>query len=169
MDGVSGKADELVAKYGNGTYEEKSNLTEQLQGLLSDAQTKFSWQTGDAYNTGYSWGEGVEESVSNMFSSFDPSNLFSGYDGSQIPGNIAGTKANTDSMADSMDITKEELKYLRDIAETEVVNRFTTAEIKVEMTNNNNISSDMDLDGIVDHLASGVNEAMEKAAEGVHE
>jgi len=61
------------------------------------------------------------------------------------------------------------LKYLRDIAETEVVNRFTTAEIKVEMTNNNNVSSDMDLDGMVDYLATGVNEAMEKAAEGVHE
>jgi hypothetical protein len=49
------------------------------------------------------------------------------------------------------------------------VNRFTTAEIKVEMTNNNNVSSDMDLDGMVDYLVTGVNEAMEKAAEGVHD
>ena len=66
-------------------------------------------------------------------------------------------------------ISDEDLKYLRDIAETEAINRFTTAEIKVEMTNNNNVSGDMDLDGMVDYLANGVNEAMEKAAEGVHD
>jgi hypothetical protein len=36
------------------------------------------------------------------------------------------------------------------------------------MTNNNNISKDMDLDGVVEYLVVGVNEAMEKAAEGVH-
>ena len=72
-------------------------------------------------------------------------------------------------MSDSLDITSEDLKYLRDIAETEAINRFTTAEIKVEMTNNNNVSGDMDLDGMVDYLANGVNEAMEKAAEGVHD
>ena len=61
------------------------------------------------------------------------------------------------------------MKYLRDLAETETINRFTTAEIKVEMTNNNTINNEMDIDGVVDYLANGLNEAMEKAAEGVHE
>ena len=61
------------------------------------------------------------------------------------------------------------MKYLRDLAEQETINRFTTAEIKVEMTNNNNINNEMDLDGVVNYLTNGVNEAMEKAAEGVHE
>lgn len=174
MNKVSGKADELVAKYGNGTYEEKSNVTEQVQGLLSDLQTDFSWDTVSAFKTGYSWGEGVDESVSNMFGGIDAESIASdmlggGYDTSQIPAYVGDTAKNTGDMADSMDITSEDLKYLRDIAETEAVNRFTTAEIKVEMTNNNNVSSDMDLDGMVDYLANGVNEAMEKAAEGVHE
>ena len=170
MDGVSGKADELVEKYGNGTYEEKSNLTGQLQGLLSDAQTKFSWDTGDAYKTGYSWGEGVDDFMSNTFGSFSGNDLseYGGYDASHIPSNIADTAGNTDEMNDKLEITSEDLKYLRDIAEKEAVNRFTTAEIKVEMTNNNNVASDMDLDGIIDYLANGVNEAMEMAAEGVH-
>ncbi len=62
------------------------------------------------------------------------------------------------------------MKYLRDAAERETINRFTTAEIKVDMGGiNNNISSNMDIDGVVDYLVTGVNEAMEKAAEGVHE
>lgn len=67
-----------------------------------------------------------------------------------------------------MDITDEELKYLRDIAEQETVNRFTTAEISIEQTNHNNISSGMDLDGVVSGLTDGVNEAVEIITEGVH-
>ena len=131
----------------------------------------------DAYDSGYKFGEGVDESVANMFGGgmdglsdlVDPNSMIpEGYDSSMIPSNIADTAANTDSMADSMDITSEDLKYLRDLAETEIINRFTTAEIKIEMTNNNNVSSDVDLDGMIDYLANGVNDAMTKAAEGVH-
>lgn len=176
MGKISGKADELVDKYGNGTYEEKSNMAEQVQSLLGGLQTEYSWDTSSAFKKGYSWGEGLGNSVSGIFGGgneegFNPSSVFDGggYDASQIPSNISDIAGNTGSMADSMEITSEDLKYLRDIAERDVVNRFTTAEIKVEMTNNNNISSDMDLDGIVDHLTTSVNEAMEKAAEGVHE
>ena len=96
--------------------------------------------------------------------------LTAGYnsDFESLGNNVSDIAGNTGSIADSLEITSEDLKYLRDIAEKEAVNRFTTAEIRVEMTNNNSISSDMDLDGIVDYLAVGVNTAMEKAAEGVH-
>lgn len=76
---------------------------------------------------------------------------------------------NTGDIANSMDITEEDLKYLRDIAEQEVVNRFTTAEIKVDMTNHNNITKDADVDGILDTLVERVQETMESVAEGVHE
>lgn len=124
---------------------------------------------------GYDFGAGVEESVKDVFNNpFNldevQKNLFdeSGYGAGQIPSDIGNISDNTDAMKNSLDITSEDLKYLRDIAERDVINRFTTAEIKVEMTNNNSISSDMDLDGLVDYLANGVNEAMEKAAEGVH-
>ena len=68
-----------------------------------------------------------------------------------------------------MDITSEDLKYLRDIAEQEAINRFTTAEIKIEMNNTNQINNEMDLDGMVDHLATKLEEQMEIAAEGVHD
>lgn len=135
----------------------------------------------NAYNAGYGLGSTIQDKVSGFFggNGLDTSDIFSGggyddslyngsYDTGQIPSNIASTADNTGKTADSLEITSEDLKYLRDIAEKEVVNRFTTAEIHVEMTNNNSISSDMDLDGIVDYLAVGVNTAMEKAAEGVH-
>lgn len=141
------------------------------------------FEYSSAWNAGYSFGEGIDESIAN----FDPSSLFdtnvpgagdyadlSGY-GSDIGGlggigsgvdDIAG---NTGAIADSMDITEEDLKYLRDIAEQEAVNRFTTAEISVDMSGmQNNISNGMDLDGVISGLTEGVNEAIDSMAEGVH-
>jgi len=83
--------------------------------------------------------------------------------------NLADTAANTSKMANSMEMSEESLEYLRDIAEQEVINRFTTAEIKVEMGGiTNNVSKDTDLNGIMDYLAEGLYEAMQVAAEGVH-
>ena len=73
----------------------------------------------------------------------------------------------TSAIKDSVDITDEDLKYLRDIAEQEAVNRFTTAEIKLDMTTNNNVSSDADLDGIVDGMTTKVLQALETVREGV--
>lgn len=172
--GISAKADEYAAKAAEaeGNKQDYKSIGDAFNEGMSTFDTFQDGWASDAFSSGAAWGDGVADSVSGAFSmdSFEiPEYEATGYDASQIPANIADTAGNTGSMADSMDITSEDLKYLRDIAETEVVNRFTTAEIKVEMTNNNNVSSDMDLDGMVDYLATGVNEAMEKAAEGVHE
>lgn len=135
---------------------------------------------GEAWDAGVELGDSIGSGVGESLEDFgvDTSNVFDGggyegyeyegYDAGQVPSNIEETAENTGSMADSMELASEDLKYLRDVAESEAVNRFTTAEIKVEMVNNNNVSSDMDLDGIVEYLVIGVNEAMEKAAEGVH-
>lgn len=142
------------------------------------------FEYSSAWGAGYSFGEGIDESIAN----FDPSSLFdtnvpgagdyadlSNY-GSDLGGlggigsgvdDIAG---NTGAIADSMDITEEDLKYLRDIAEQEAVNRFTTAEISVDMSGmQNNISNGMDLDGVISGLTEGVNEAIDSMAEGVHD
>ncbi len=87
---------------------------------------------------------------------------------SDTKNNIANTAANTGAMKDSMQVSEEDLKYMRDIAEQEVVNKFTTAEIKVDMTNHNNINSNLDLDGIVSYMEQKVYETMSVAAEGVY-
>lgn len=82
---------------------------------------------------------------------------------------INETAKNTAKMADSMDMGEEDLKYLRDLAEQETINRFTTAEIKVDMGGiTNKVESDIDLDGIVTYLEDKLYETMETAAEGVH-
>lgn len=86
-----------------------------------------------------------------------------------IANDVGDVSENTSSIADSMDITEEDLKYLRDIAEQEAINRFTTAEISVDMSGmQNNISNGMDLDGVISGLTEGVNEAIDSMAEGVH-
>ena len=121
----------------------------------------------DAYQSGYAWGESIAEKISSSVGKFNDGG-FGGYDADNLPSNVSKIADGVGAMKDALDITSEDLKYLRDIAETEAINRFTTAEIKVEMTNNNSVSSDMDLDGMVNYLASGVSEALERAAEGVH-
>ncbi|MGO0951094.1 tape measure protein [Clostridioides difficile] len=77
------------------------------------------------------------------------------------------TAGNTAKMAKTMDKSQEDLKYLRDIAEQEVINRFTGVNIKIDMNNTNNISKDTDLDGIVNVLTEKLNDAMVVSAEGV--
>lgn len=183
--GISSAANEYAAKASEaaGNKEDYKSIGDAFNNGMSTFDTFQDGWASEAYKSGASWGDGVADKVSGIFSGnseIDTSNMFngggynysgydtSGYDASQVPSNIADTASNTGKAADSLDITSEDLKYLRDIAEKETINRFTTAEIKIEMNNNNNISNDMDLDGIVDYLATGVNNAMEKAAEGVH-
>ena len=142
----------------------------------------------DAFNAGAKVGDAFSNKVSDFFSGLSggsEENSWEKYrneisdnssengfhmDGSaaQTAVNTGQTAENTAVMADALDITNEQLKYLRDIAERDTVNRFTTASIKVEMTNQNNINSGMDIDGVVNGLALAVSDAMSQAAEGVH-
>ena len=84
---------------------------------------------------------------------------------SNISNNTGNTAGNTGKISDTLDATEEDLQYLRDIAERETINRFTTAEIKVDFTSHNNINSEMDLDGIVDSLGQKLEERLEVVAE----
>lgn len=86
----------------------------------------------------------------------------------KVPKDIKETANNTKEIKESLNITSEDLKYMRDIAEQEIVNRFTTAEIKVEMINHNTINQEMDLDGITNHFRQQLEEEMYAVAEGVH-
>ena len=126
----------------------------------------------------YNFGEKIDDKISNfslsdIFGKTDipnPDDYISGFSdaiaNSGAGGNLDSIADDTSAIKDSVDITDEDLKYLRDIAEQEAINRFTTAEVKLDMTNNNNVSSDADLDGIVDGMTTKVLEALEIVREG---
>ena len=178
--GISSAADDYASKAAEaaGNKEDYKSIGDAFNTGMSTFDTFQSGWASEAFSAGASWGDGVADKVSGLFS-MDNIDLTGGVDTSMLSSdfanNAAQTAANTadtansaSQIADSVDISSENLKYLRDIAETEAINRFTTAEIEVTMNNNNNISSDMDIDGMVDHLSAGLLEAMEMAAEGVH-
>lgn len=133
-----------------------------------DARISYS----DAYNKGYDFGKGIDNKIDSMlnfempnFETPDYSSLLS-----DIGSGIGDTADNTGKTADNTETSTEDLKYLRDIAERETINRFTTAEIKVDMGGINNTVNNMnDLDGIGDYLAGLLEETAQIAAEGVHE
>lgn len=146
--------------------------TEVMAKLNADDLHLGRFEYGAAFDLGYNFGEGVEDKVSSLFDApaldsmgaFDLGNTLDG-----IYGNTGDTANNTAATADALDITEEDLSYLRDIAEREAINRFTTAEIKVEQTNTNYIDKETDLDGIMDAWANDFAEKLDVSEEGVHE
>lgn len=128
----------------------------------------------DAYNKGYDFGQGVENKISDFFggikdlgNSGDTGALGSYGAASDMAANVANIAGDTSSISDSLDVSEEDLKYLRDIAEQEAINRFTTAEIKVDMSGmSNTVHNTNDLDGIVDGLTTRVLQAMEVVRDG---
>jgi tape measure domain-containing protein len=136
------------------------------------------FEYGAAFDMGYEFGQGVEDTVGGLFDfsamdsmgaadGLDAFNLGNTLDG--IYGNTGDTAGNTAAMSEALDIAEEDLAYMRDIAEREAINRFTTAEIKVEQHNENHISKDTDLDGIMDAWANDFAEKLDVSEEGVHE
>lgn len=124
----------------------------------------------DAYNAGNEWGSniGAKTDLVAKNASGVGSNSMGNYDlsGTQAGKDLNDTAANTAAVAKSVSDSTEELKYLRDVAEREVVNRFTTAEIKVDMGGiNNNVNSNVDLDGVVTYLEDKLNETLASTAE----
>lgn len=118
---------------------------------------------GNAWDAGYDFGAGIEQSVGDMF----------GFDGVGSPlqsmgSDLAAVAGNTGKMADAMEITKEDLKYMRDIAEQKAINRFTFADVSVQMTNHNNVNSEVDLDGVANHVFDVLYEQSQMLARGVH-
>lgn len=185
---LQGIAKAIDAIFGSNLADAVSGWRSGLQGAVDDlvGEAKIEvprmdssslyldrFEYGAAWEMGYKAGENFESKfdlgkilggASDSLDAYEYGNLLDG-----IYSGVGDTAGNTAKMADSMDASEEDLKYLRDLAEQEAINRFTTAEITIEMNNENHIASNMDLDGVVSYLEEKVYETMEVAAEGVYE
>jgi hypothetical protein len=190
--GITSKAAEYAAKSAE-AYDSKEDYTSVADAFNDGFNTYDAFSEGwaaDAYNAGASWGDGIVDSASDFMDglgdltglgdlfnyeagSIDDYTTSLGYDLSDISsdtGDIADSASTgASALSDSLDVTEDELEYLRDIAERDAINRFTTAEVKIDMTGmTNKIDSSMDLDGVISQLTDGFTEALLTAAEGVH-
>ena len=182
--GISNAADDYAAKAAEaaGNKEDYTSISDAFNDGFSTFDTFQDGWAADAFDAGASWGDGVADAVSN----FSLSDVFGGTDipnvddytsgfndaiaNSGVGDNLGSIADDTGAIKDNMDITQEDLKYLRDIAEQEAVNRYTVAEINIDQSGmQNNISSGDDIDGFMTKLTDSVNEAVDNMTEGVHE
>ena len=178
--GISSAADDYAAKASEaaGNKEDYQSISDAFnEGFTTFDAFQDGWAS-DAFNAGAAWGDGVADKVSNfslsdVFGQTDIPNVgdyTSGFSdaiaNSGVGDSIGNIDDNTGKIKDSLEVSEDELKYLRDIAEQESINRFTTAEVTINQTNNNNVSSDTDLDGFITALDDAMGEAIESITEG---
>lgn len=198
--GISSAADDYAAKASeaSGNKEDYQSISDAFnEGFTTFDAFQDGWAS-DAFNAGAAWGDGVADKVSNfslsdVFGQTDIPNVgdytsgfndtiansgvsdyTSGFNdaiaNSGVGDSIGSIDDNTGKIKDSLEVSEEDLKYLRDIAEQEAINRFTTAEINVDMSGmQNTVNSGDDIDGFMTKLTDSVNEAVDNMTEGVHE
>jgi len=171
--GIQGKASEYAAEQAaaQGDKWEYNDIGAAFDAGMQTFEIDPDWQQ-KAWEAGTAWGDGVSNKVSSAIDG-----LFSGGGGTTdyaallegINASAADTAGNTGKSAKALTATTEDLKYLRDIAERDVINRFTTASVNVDLGGIvNNVSSNTDLDGMVTYIADSLREALYTTAEGVH-
>lgn len=182
--GISSAADDYAAKASEaaGNKEDYQSISDAFnEGFTTFDAFQDGWAS-DAFNAGAAWGDGIADKVSNfslsdVFGQTDIPNVgdyTSGFNdaiaNSGVGDSIGNIDDNTGKIKDSLEVSEEDLKYLRDIAEQEAINRFTTAEINVDMSGmQNTVNSGDDIDGFMTKLTDSVNEAVDNMTEGVHE
>ena len=182
--GISSAADDYAAKASEaaGNKEDYQSISDAFnEGFTTFDAFQDGWAS-DAFNAGAAWGDGIADKVSNfslsdVFGQTDIPNVSdytSGFNdaiaNSGVGDSVGSIDDNTGKIKDSLEVSEEDLKYLRDIAEQEAINRFTTAEINVDMSGmQNTVNSGDDIDGFMTKLTDSVNEAVDNMTEGVHE
>ena len=169
-NGVQGWRDSLGGwvdrKFGKGT--------EVMAKISGDDLKLGRFEYGKAYSLGYNFGKNLGGKVSGLLDGTsgvinDPLGAYdTGSTLDNISSNTGAIANNTEKTANALEMSAEELRRLRDIAERNAINQYTTARIHIEMNNNNNINSTDDLDGIVEALEKRLEDAMIEVSEGVH-
>lgn len=195
---ISGAADKYAAKAAKLAGDKKSykSVGDAFNKGFNTYDAFGNGWVSDAFHAGTAWGDGIADKMKGMLNKDKDEDEDSGNEllnmGDKIPsqdyspepypvpvdigggidgiGNgVSDIAGNTADIADAVEITEEDLKYLRDIAEQETVNRYTIAEITIDQSGmQNSINNGEDIDGFVRRLTESVNEAVEIITEGVH-
>lgn len=189
--GIISKAAEYTVKSAEaasekGTYDSIADAFNEGMSVFDTFQDGWA---ADAFEAGASWGDGIADKISNFdltsalgldgigdtgnyaVSASDYTNALSnsgvGSDLSDVAANTGATADTTADIADALDITSEELKYLRDIAERDIIDRTVYRDIIVDVGGmQNTVKNEADLEGIASKLASKLTEQIKISAEG---
>lgn len=184
--GITNAASDYAAKAAeaSGNIQDFVSVGDAFNEGMSTFDTWQDGWVGDAFNAGANWGDGVASGISDAVGGLFDMDLgaatdygagglgtggYGDFAMDDLLGNTGQTAANTGAAADALSTSTDELEYLRDIAERDAINRFTTAEVRIDMTGmTNRIEGGADLDGVISTLTDGFTEALLTAAEGVH-
>ena len=127
----------------------------------------------DMYNKGYEKGANFSLFGKNAETGIDTNTEFGNSTNPEVAKSndlLKNIDKNTKKAGDILDLSHDEISYLRDLAEREAINRFTTAEVKVDVGGiTQHVASALDLDDIVDYMTNKMEEGIAIAAEGSYE
>lgn len=169
VDGMIGSINFLI----RGLNKAATKINE-VFGTNIQQTAEISYSQGD---WGKEWSDGVKnfslDSLVPKVSTPAMPNIGGAGAGAGTVGDIAkngkATAANTGKMAQAMDFAGDDLRLLRELAERKAIDKYTTASVTVDLGGvTNQISNDMDIDGVVDKLTAGLRDGMVNAAQEVH-
>lgn len=168
------------------------NIQHSIESAVEKAKSESDWEEilekrdfldyGEVSNSAYDKGAqfklpGMGLLDSSFDSTFDPGvqpsfggdvgNRYNS-DMSDISNNTGNTAASTAAMANTVDVMDEDLKYMRDAAEQEIINRFTLAELKLDINNNNTLTKKADFGDLAFYMETLTGSFLSSYAEGDH-
>ena len=82
--------------------------------------------------------------------------------------NTQNMSKDTSSINDSLQMDKEDLEFLKTVANIKYGDKYVMPQVNIKMVNHNNIQSEMDLDGFFDKKVEEMANIVQMSAEGVH-
>ncbi|MCQ4637145.1 tape measure protein [Anaerovorax odorimutans] len=175
---IQERADQ-VAKLEASKYEYKDVGAAFSKGYHHFNVFEDGWSS-NAYKKGYGFGKKLGSKVkglTDMTDNFGGKDLFGGGGAGGLTGSlptnlengVGNIDKNTGAIKDSVQSSSEDLKLLRELAERQAINKYTNAQISVDMKGmTNQIASDRDIDGVINVMTKKLENALVVSAEGVH-
>ena len=187
-----GEGEVALLHYGEDKYESAvRKYAEEARKNQEEIDAKghaLKFNFSEWYDKGNNWGTGLQNKVTDYINKFDlgktikdaqnalgileatGGNLAKPDYGAILDslGSIDKNTGQTAKNTGGLDINSEEIVWMREIGEREAVNRFTTAEVKVEVVNNNNLKSSLDINQLMDKFTEKLREGVLTAADAVH-